>query len=239
MGHTPEQREVHPLCGAKKKDGTRCRAFAGQGTDHHGTGQCKFHGGSTPNGRKHALALEAKQRMVAMSVPVEDAQPHLILLKELTVSAGHVGWLRQEIGTLAPEEIGGERSKVLLTRYDEERDRLTRTAKACSEAGVDEASIRVQEVQALMMVQAIADAAKDVGIPPQYVRALGPALRKQLALLSGNEASAQAEDRHVAELRAQIEADEERRIEQAVAERPPADLTYPPEEWAPDQPAAT
>src|SRR5690348_8245831 len=105
MGHTPEQREGHPLCAAKKKDGTRCRAFAGQGTDHPGVGQCKFHGGATPNGRKHALALEAKQRMVAMSVPVDDAQPHLILLKELTVSAGHVGWLREEIGTLEPQEI--------------------------------------------------------------------------------------------------------------------------------------
>jgi hypothetical protein len=239
MGHTPQQREEHPLCGAKKKDGTRCRAFAGQGTDHYGTGQCKFHGGSTPNGRKHALALEAKQRMVALSVPVDDAQPHLILLKELTVSAGHVGWLRQEIGTLEPDEIGGERSKVLLHRYDEERDRLARIAKACSEAGVDEASVRVQEVQALLMVQALAEAAKDAGIPPQYVRALGPALRKQLALLSGDEASAQAAERRVTELRAQIEADEERRIERAAAERVPANLTYPPEEWVPDQPPAT
>ena len=90
-----------------------------------------------------------------------------------------------------------------------------------------------------MMVQAIADAAKDAGIPPQYVRALGPAIRQQLALSPGNAASAQAEDRHVAELRAQIEADQERRIEQAVAERPPAALTYPPDQWPPDQPAAT
>ncbi len=215
MGHSPEQRSKHALCNARKRDGTRCRAFAGQGTDHPGVGSCKFHGGSTPNGKKRALALEAKQRMVAMSVPVEDAQPHAILLKELTVSAGHVGWLRQEIAGLDPDEIGGERSKVLLTRYDDERERLTRIAKACSDAGVDEAMIRIEGTKATLLAQAVIQAAREAGIPRDYIDALGAALRRQLALVAGDDATAEAEEARVAEVRERIRSTEAQRIEKA------------------------
>ena len=37
-------------CGAKKKNGETCRAAAGQGTRHIGTGRCKFHGGNAASG---------------------------------------------------------------------------------------------------------------------------------------------------------------------------------------------
>ena len=237
MGHTQDQRSAKPLCGARKKNGEKCRAFAGQKTDHPGFGQCAFHGGATPNGRKHALALSAKQRMVAESVRVEDAHPHLVLVQELAMSAGHVGFLREEIAGLEPSEIGDERSKVLLERYDLERDRLTRIAKSCSEAGVDEACIRIEEVKAAQVVATITAAAKDAGIPPHYVRALGPALRKQFALVAGDEAVAEQAERRVAEVREQIAAEEERRVERAASKRRPPDLTYPPEEWVADEPS--
>lgn len=36
-----------PFCGAKKRDGSTCRQTAGHGTDHVGTGRCKFHGGAS------------------------------------------------------------------------------------------------------------------------------------------------------------------------------------------------
>jgi hypothetical protein len=232
VGHSTEQRSTHPLCNAKKRDGSRCRAFAGQGTDHPGVGSCKFHSGSTPNGKKSALALQAKHRMVAMSVPVEDAQPHAILLQELTVSAGHVGWLREEIASLPPEEIGDERSRVLLTRYDDERERLTRIAKACSDAGVDEATIRVEQVKLSMVAKAMQGAMRDIGLSPRHVEALGPAFRKQLALMQGDDATADAMDARVAEVRRQIQTADDQRIEKAAQRF--SGLTFPPEELVPE-----
>jgi uncharacterized protein YjcR len=36
-----------PFCGAKKHDGSACRNNAGHGTNHVGTGRCKFHGGAS------------------------------------------------------------------------------------------------------------------------------------------------------------------------------------------------
>lgn len=237
MAHTQAQRDGRPLCGARKKNGEKCRAFAGQKTDHPGVGQCAFHGGATPNGRKHALKLEAQQRMVAESVRVEDAQPHLVLVQELAMSAGHVGFLREEIAGLEPSEIGGERSKVLLARFDHERDRLTRIARECSRAGVDEARIRIEEVKAAQIVQTITAAAKDAGIPQRYVRALGPALRRQFALVAGDEEAAEQAERRVAEIREQIATEEENRVAKRAAKRPPPDLVYPPQEWVAEDPS--
>lgn len=239
MPHTPEQRSAHALCGAKRHDGSTCRAYAGQGTDHKGYGQCKNHGGSTPNGNKHALTLEAKQSMVARSVPVANAEPHMVLLEELSYSAGHVGWLRDAITKLDPAEIGGDRSKVLLHRYDDERDRLARIAKVCSEAGVEEARLQIDQARAAMMVSVIRDAAGEIGLNRDQLNALGSAMRGRLALMSGDDETAEAADAQVAKLRERIEAQEEERIERAAARRPPADLEYPPEEWVAEPPSAT
>lgn len=215
MPHTVEQRSAHALCGARRKNGSTCRLFAGHGTSHKGFGQCRLHGGATPNGEKYALALEARHSMIARSVPVEDAEPHLVLLQELGYSAGHVNFLREEISSLDPAEIGGERSKVLLHRYDSERDRLTRIAKTCSEAGVDEARIRIADAHAVLLTQAISTAAQEAGLSRDQVRALGPALRKQLALQAGDTQAAEAADARVTELRERLRQQDEQRIERA------------------------
>jgi hypothetical protein len=49
MAHTKEQRDLHDLCGAKRKNGELCRKFAGEGTDHFGVGHCKYHFGNARN----------------------------------------------------------------------------------------------------------------------------------------------------------------------------------------------
>lgn len=226
MAMTSEERSKLPLCGAQKKDGTYCRAFQGQGTQHPGVGFCKYHGGATPNGNKHALKLETQQRMIAMSEPVADVEPHEILLTELSYSAGHVSFLRSEITELANDEIGSERAKVLLSRYDDERERLTRIAKTCSDAGVDEALVRIETVKAASMVRAINIAAQEAGIPKDYVNALGVALRKQVALMAGDQQTAAAEEARVQEIRTKISATEQQRAEkraQKLAGLVPAD----------------
>lgn len=46
------------LCGAKTRNGSKCKYQAGHGTDHVGTGKCRLHGGASkgaPKGNKNAL----------------------------------------------------------------------------------------------------------------------------------------------------------------------------------------
>ena len=64
MPHTPEQRNRHALCEAKKKNGDKCRLFAGQGTSHSGVGRCKYHLGNSKNHEAHAVRVEATWRLV-------------------------------------------------------------------------------------------------------------------------------------------------------------------------------
>ena len=52
------ERVPNPHCGATLKSGDcSCGHQSGWGTDHPGFGQCKLHGGSTTNGKKHAKQL--------------------------------------------------------------------------------------------------------------------------------------------------------------------------------------
>jgi hypothetical protein len=139
---TPEQRDNHLLCGAKKKSGEVCRAYAGQGTDHFGIGRCKFHAGSTPTHRQSAAVAEAKQRMVRMGKPIP-VEPHEALLAMLHLASGHVAWLQEEIAGF--ERLAGDEARLLTTLYGEERDRVARIAKAALEAGVAERQVRLAE----------------------------------------------------------------------------------------------
>lgn len=182
MATTPEQRNQHAMCGAKKRNGESCRAYAGQGTNHPGTGRCKFHGGATPNHDKRAVTLETKRRMVTLGQPVEDVTAITALLAELYASTGHVEWLRQEIAGMTQEDLLGTVEGAAVVRlYDTERDRKTKIAKMCTEAGVDEAKVRVAEAQVTLLGQALANAADVAGLSPEVKRRLGAALRDELA----------------------------------------------------------
>jgi hypothetical protein len=140
--HTPEQRSLHDLCGARKRNGDTCRAFAGQGTDHHGVGRCKYHGGATRSHVKSAAKKEAAARMAGFGVQL-DISPAEALLSMVRLSAGHVAYLQQEIEQDS-DESPYERA-VLWEAWNAERDRLTRTAKAAVESGCAIAMVRHAE----------------------------------------------------------------------------------------------
>lgn len=181
MATTPEQRNRHAMCGAKKRNGETCRAYAGQGTDHPGTGACKFHGGATRNHGKSAVKQELTRRMVTLGAPIEDVTAVSALLSELYASTGHVEWLRQEIATMSKGDLGTVEGLALVRLYDTERDRKTRIAKLCSEAGVDEATVRVAEVQVTILGSALQRACDIAGVDEAMKRRIGAALRDELA----------------------------------------------------------
>lgn len=237
-GQPPEERSRLPLCGARKKDGGACRAFAGQGTDHFGIGRCKFHGGATVAHRHHAVALEAKRRMVTLGAPVENTSAPDALMGLLRASAGHVAWLQQEVAEL--DTLGSHEAQVVVRLYDEERTMLVRISEAAVRAGVATHIVRIEAAHAEMTLHAIREAALDAGLDPTQLQALGVALRKRLAEASDDPARATAEteaaDAKLAELRERIEATVQSRIEREASRRVRelSALSFPPEEWAPD-----
>lgn len=142
MAHTPEQRDRMDLCGARKKSGDKCRAFAGQGTNHPGIGRCKFHLGNTKTHEASAIIHEARRGMVTFGQAVE-IEPTEALLGVLHLSAGHLNWIREELA--ASEDKSTFDAQVLLRMWDDERDRIARISKAALDAGVDERQIRIVE----------------------------------------------------------------------------------------------
>src|SRR5262249_55164733 len=143
---TPDQRSLNALCGAKKKDGDTCRAFAGQGTDHPGVGRCKHHLGRTQNMNKHAVKLHAEREVTKARADFGDrlpVDPAEALLTTLQISAGQMAWLQAVL-----EEHGDKidfDGQVLMRLWNDERDRVARIAEAALRAGVKERYVRLAE----------------------------------------------------------------------------------------------
>jgi len=227
MGYTSEERDhlSRPLCGAMTKRGVRCRAFAGQGVEGNpGVGSCKYHGGATTAHKTHAIAVEAQQRLALLGEPIEDVTAPGALMALLRATAGHFEWLRHEMPS---QDLATREGNIMKKIYDDERDRLTRVGEACIRAGIAEHIVRFEQDKTKQTATWVRAAATEAGLNDKHVRALGLAMRK-LALETGDGDSTQAMD-ELAKLRAEIEADDQRRIRQAAQKL--SGLTYgPPEE---------
>jgi hypothetical protein len=177
----PEDRAKHPFCNARKKNGERCKAFAGLGTDHLGIGPCKYHGGATRNHRQRAVVLRAQQEAVMLGKPIP-VSPDQALRSALAASAGHTAWLSTEVANL--DGLGSVEARALVTLYGEERDRLTRVAKACVDAGMTKRDIELQQQTTEALVRAIESAFSAVeGITSEQRRIFGQCLRLELQQL--------------------------------------------------------
>lgn len=179
MAHTPEQRDRHALCGARKKNGDPCRNFAGQGTEHFGVGRCSRHLGNTKNHRVHAVKEEAQKRSIQFGEPIE-VSPAEALIATVHLSAGHLQFLRDELA--AHNDRGSFDGQVLLRQYNEERDRLTRTSKLACDAGVAERIVNLAEQHGEALAQilrAIFDD-DDLGLTASQREQLPTVLRRHL-----------------------------------------------------------
>ena len=179
MGYSREKRDEMPLCGAKKKTGERCRALAGQGTDHLGYGPCKHHLGATANHRKAAAIAEAKRRMVGLGPPLE-VEPNDALLYLLYATAGHVRYLGEEI---ADTNLRTFEAQVLTQLYSEERDRLARIAETCIKSGLSERLVQVVEGMADMMAPFITGVLEDLKLTEEQRQRAPEIVSKRLQLL--------------------------------------------------------
>jgi hypothetical protein len=193
VAHTPEQRDRHALCGARKKNGDACRNFAGQGTEHFGVGRCSRHLGNTKNHRVHAVKEEALKRTIQFGQPL-DIQPAEALLATVHLSAGHLQFLRDELGTI--DDRKSFEAQVLLRQYNEERDRLTRTSKLACDAGVAERIVFLAESYGEQMAALLRAVFfdGDLDLTPGQREQLPVVLRRHLSRLEERPALTRATD---------------------------------------------
>lgn len=160
-------------CNGKKskKANEYCQQPPGWGTDHAGVGRCKMHGGSAPNYQKQVTKLRAAALVETYGLP-RDIDPHDALLEELARTAGHVDWLRVQVGNLEHSEfpdgnaipnnkgsklvgpVGGGNEgypswepSVWIQMYNDERKHLVNVSKECIRAGIEERRVRLAESQ--------------------------------------------------------------------------------------------
>lgn len=113
-------------CGAKTRTGGTCQKGAGWGTDHAGYGNCKLHGGLSPNGVKHGakLAAVAEYRNAhALGVGQEvDIDPLDALLWCVRVAATEVRYYSAKIAELDHDDVVGNPRSVKTRPLSEGKD---------------------------------------------------------------------------------------------------------------------
>ncbi len=184
------------ICGAAKRNGDPCGRPRGWGTPHPGYGNCKNHGGCTPNGIKHAEAEAAKDAVSTYGLPRE-IDPHSALIEELHRTAGHVAWLSDliqrfetddQLKQSAFSEYGSiDRPAVWLDLYERERKHFKDVAKTCIAVGIEERRIQIAEQQGELMAQVIRGMLSDLDIP--ITPEVQGVIRRNLTVLQGGKAA--------------------------------------------------
>jgi hypothetical protein len=158
--YEPERR-----CGARTRQGGRCKRPAGAGTDHVGWGACKLHAGSTPSGRRGAHRARALAELPAFGSPIETS-PEDALLDCVYAASGRVHWLRlkiEEEGAAGADPLDENGRLAALGRAlrEAERDRAS-FSKMALDAGVEERRVRAAERQGAAIASAFERAVETV-----------------------------------------------------------------------------
>lgn len=160
--------------------GDPCRHPKGWGTDHHGIGTCRLHGGKAPGGERAAAKAKAAIALATLGLPVQK-EPQQALLDAVYEAAGNVAFLRQEVQSMGAQLVGGvfsagkdvgifqasEEVRAMVQLYGQWNDRLVKYAKAAIDAGIAERAVRIAEQQADAIVRVVNAALAAVELTPE------------------------------------------------------------------------
>lgn len=147
MGNPPKgkRKAGDKLCGAVKNGGGVCRHESGWGTDHPGTGRCKFHGGSSESGQMAAAkelgTLAAIEQAAGMPVEVNPLEALLVALYSAVALSNSARALLNY--WLEHDEPGKAASAKIV--YHEALDRQHTYASSCVRLGIAERQVRMVE----------------------------------------------------------------------------------------------
>lgn len=208
MGTTPCTTcgEVHPGCTAHTKHGPNAGRPC-QKPPLKGAKVCTSHGA---NGRTRAAAArtleqQAAARAVAtLGLPV-DITPTDALLEEVRWTAGHVQWLRAQVGELDEGDLtwgttrvktgGDDRGtteeaapSIWYVLYAKERQHLVAVCQAAIKAGVEERRVRLAEQQGDLVALAITRILDALNLTPEQQALVPTVVPTQLRLIAGGAA---------------------------------------------------
>lgn len=159
-------------CGANRtRTAGTCGKPAGWGTDHVGFGQCRYHGGTTPNGRKFANRQKALTFARGALGAEVGGTPLDALEQSVRLAAGIVDYYRHEIADAtvdaassdeADREAARRRIGELVGPYTEAVKLQKDVAKAATDAGVAERRQVLAERAAALLGAAFEDALAEV-----------------------------------------------------------------------------
>jgi hypothetical protein len=79
------------MCGGRTKSrGTPCTLVKGWRTDHAGSGNCRWHGGATPNGKKHAATERAQKACELLGIPLGNGDPFDLMTSAVQYANGQL-----------------------------------------------------------------------------------------------------------------------------------------------------
>lgn len=161
-----------PKCGGTNRQGNPCGNPAGYKTDHVGSGNCHFHGGSSPNGRVHAA--EKRIENEAMRALYQyDASPVADPLEQLQRLAGRaLAWERAIGGAVNKleeqiryeDEKSAEQLRSEVAVMERAMDRCGKFLVDIAKLNIEERLARVTEKQAQMAMDALAAAMREMGM---------------------------------------------------------------------------
>jgi hypothetical protein len=193
-------------CGARLKSGKgRCKHELGWGTQHHGVGRCKLHGGASPQAELGGLVLLARREQAVMGIPLS-IEPQDAILECIRISAGEVAYASERIADLREEDAVGavrrqseredaEGNVTQEIRFDapqvhiwiavrhEAMDRLVQFSFAAIKAGIEERRVKIAEQQGMLLAQAIQGILRELGVSDQPE--VAGIVRKHLTLVAG------------------------------------------------------
>jgi len=167
------------LCGfpVSPSQGTVCRNQAGQGTLHAGVGYCATH--QIVAAREQGVYLADLYR----GAPTD---PEDALERQLAQSQSAIAVLTALVAEMPLRDLEATpEGRVAMRLLGQERDRLTRTAKSMIDMDFRERQTGLAEKLSQPIVAVLEGVLADLRLNRDQQAAVGPIVRKHLALLEG------------------------------------------------------
>lgn len=188
-GHKPGDCPGHKK---PARGGGPCSLKAGTGTDHLGYGLCKFHGGSSPGGKTHAVKDAANQELRKL-VAANDLPPIENPLTELARITAQVVAFKDAIGERVNELVhlryvddkGGEQMRSEVGILERAFDRCEKFLTAMARLKIDERLAAIQESQVDLLMTHLDAALTKAGVPAEQAAEVKLALADSLSTTTG------------------------------------------------------
>lgn len=178
-------------CGAKKRQYpyTPCEQPAGFGTPHPGSGLCKFHGGSTPNGIVHAkrerldAAAQIELEREGLS-PVEDPLAELqMLAAEVKRWKDILGDKVEELESWTTESLmESEEIRAVIGAYERALDRTNTVLSGMVRLNLEERQQKLSAAWGAIMVEMLEAVfgAKELGMTKPQLQTAKAIIAREL-----------------------------------------------------------